>query len=350
MPWLPDGTFQRTNEDFNGVDVWEKDRDALIKIIAERHDFHDQDLATGIEQCLNVNGLNQLLTDLNMGGNKIENLGAPVSNTDAASLGYTFGSIDYSGTTLTVRNRLGALLDSTTIPAGLSDAPADSKTYGRNNGDWVEVTGGGGGYASDIQASATTIDVTVSDASTAGSSATIQAAVADVNAGVMSAAQAKQLADLVAAGTGGGMIPPIKLRGVPDGVKQTGLYLAVEGWTEEFLLNTANNTWKDIFNINGSGTVNYLGITISAILSATDVDAELFIDGVSVWNKDSLFTAAGWSNGDGVSIIGEVDASTPPDLKSFQQIYFSSNITLRIKTNVASSSSYKGVMRWVQYS
>ena len=73
MPWQSDGNFLRTNNQFTGTEVWEKDQQAAIKIIASRHDYHDEDLATGIEQCLNVNGYNKMLADIDMNGFAVTN-------------------------------------------------------------------------------------------------------------------------------------------------------------------------------------------------------------------------------------------------------------------------------------
>ena len=69
MPWQIDGTFLRvtnnTTADPNG-DLWNKDFAASIKIIATRHDVHDQDLADGIASCLNLDGLNTMRAILKM--------------------------------------------------------------------------------------------------------------------------------------------------------------------------------------------------------------------------------------------------------------------------------------------
>ncbi len=352
MPWKPDGTFERTNEEFNGFKVWQDDRDALIKIIAERHDYHDQDLATGIEQCLNINGLNQLLGNLNMGNNKIENLGSPVTNTDAAPLGYTFGSIDLSGTTLTVRNRLGALLDTTQIPAGLPDAPADSKTYGRNNNNWVEVSAPAG-YQSDLRATQSPSQVQVLDDNTAGSVATILP-VSDTYSGVMTPTQSSQLANLVAAGTGGGMIPPIEIIGV-NPTPQDGLQSIISGWTAQSGASV-RQTWIDLLSITGSGLVEFLGAVQSSLTGTGIIDLRLYIDEAdnpaTVWNADSVFNdtlATPTPDGCGICIIGVVDTSTG-DLQNLQQIKFNKNIRLQAKSNQANASTINAHIKWQKYS
>jgi len=86
MPWQLNGTFVRVNTDFSGPTVWQQDQSAAIKIIASRHDTHDQDLATGIEQCLNLDGFNTMRAPLNMGGRPITDLGTGFAETDAATI------------------------------------------------------------------------------------------------------------------------------------------------------------------------------------------------------------------------------------------------------------------------
>jgi hypothetical protein len=78
MPWDISGNFTRQNTDFTGPTVWQQDQGANIKIIAARHDNHDQDLADGIQACLNLDGYNAMRAALDMGSNLIENV------TDAA--------------------------------------------------------------------------------------------------------------------------------------------------------------------------------------------------------------------------------------------------------------------------
>jgi len=77
MPWI-DGKFERINgpdPQFKGDNVWQDDQQASIKVIAVRHDYHDEDLAQGISQCLNINGENAMKADLDLGGFELINLG-----------------------------------------------------------------------------------------------------------------------------------------------------------------------------------------------------------------------------------------------------------------------------------
>lgn len=85
MPW-GSGVYTRTNGTYNGTEVWFDDDTNGFAIESDRHDTHDQDLATGINACLNKNGENAMTTDLQMGGNKLINLASGVNPTDAVNL------------------------------------------------------------------------------------------------------------------------------------------------------------------------------------------------------------------------------------------------------------------------
>jgi hypothetical protein len=55
MTWQGDGTFVRSNGTNTGAETWQDDAAAAVKIVADRHDTHDQDLADGIAACLTKN-------------------------------------------------------------------------------------------------------------------------------------------------------------------------------------------------------------------------------------------------------------------------------------------------------
>ena len=55
MVWDGSGNFSRTNGDNTGSTTWADDRSDGDKIVATRHDTHDQDLADGIAACLTKN-------------------------------------------------------------------------------------------------------------------------------------------------------------------------------------------------------------------------------------------------------------------------------------------------------
>ena len=93
MAWSG-GTFTRTNGTYSGASVWASDLAANIKIVASRHDTHDQDLATGINACLNKNGLNSPTANINWGGFKITNLGTANANGQAVEYSQLAGKQD----------------------------------------------------------------------------------------------------------------------------------------------------------------------------------------------------------------------------------------------------------------
>jgi hypothetical protein len=57
MSWSG-GTFTRGNGTYTGSSVWASDSGAGVGIEASRHDLHDQDLAAGIDACVNKDGSN----------------------------------------------------------------------------------------------------------------------------------------------------------------------------------------------------------------------------------------------------------------------------------------------------
>jgi hypothetical protein len=90
MPWQLNGTFERVNGPdpiFSGSTVWQQDQTASIKIIALRHDTHDEDIATGIAACLNLDGLNAMRATLDMNGNIITGVADGSATTEAINFG-----------------------------------------------------------------------------------------------------------------------------------------------------------------------------------------------------------------------------------------------------------------------
>jgi hypothetical protein len=84
MPWDGSGSFERSNGTNSGPETWEEDRDAAAKILASRHDIHDEDIATGLENCVTRDGQNAPSANLPMGTNRHTNVGAAVAATDYA--------------------------------------------------------------------------------------------------------------------------------------------------------------------------------------------------------------------------------------------------------------------------
>lgn len=89
MAWNGTGTFSRTNGVNTGTTVWAADKAAGVKIVSDRHDTHDQDLADGINACLAKNGENAATANLDLGGFKFTNAADGTSDSDLASVGQT---------------------------------------------------------------------------------------------------------------------------------------------------------------------------------------------------------------------------------------------------------------------
>tara|TARA_R110002020_G_scaffold466103_1_gene688266 strand:+ start:61 stop:1137 length:1077 start_codon:yes stop_codon:yes gene_type:complete len=81
------GTYTRSDGVFTGSEIWESNRDAGTKIVADRHDTHDQDLATGINSCINKDGSNAATGALNLGSQKITALADGTAHTDGINAG-----------------------------------------------------------------------------------------------------------------------------------------------------------------------------------------------------------------------------------------------------------------------
>jgi hypothetical protein len=122
MPWQIDGTFLRENTDYTADPdgrLWGQDLSASIKIIASRHDFHDQDLGNGIADCVNLDGYNSMRANLKMGDNKITGVGDAFALNDVPGYGQCAGTFTWvEGTsTLTLNDRNGNPIDSIVITA-----------------------------------------------------------------------------------------------------------------------------------------------------------------------------------------------------------------------------------------
>ena len=81
------GTHTRSDGVFTGTQIWQSNRDAGTKIVADRHDTHDQDLATGINQAINKDGSNAFTGAANLGSQKITSLADGTAHTDGVNAG-----------------------------------------------------------------------------------------------------------------------------------------------------------------------------------------------------------------------------------------------------------------------
>lgn len=85
MPWSS-GTFSRTNGVNTGSTTWQTDRDGGTKIVADRHDTHDQDLADGINAAITKDGSNAFTGNADLGSNKLTSVAEGTARTDGATI------------------------------------------------------------------------------------------------------------------------------------------------------------------------------------------------------------------------------------------------------------------------
>ena len=86
MPWdVGQKKYIRDNSRNVGPVVWGDDATAGQVVDSNGHDYHDQDIANGITECLNINGINQMLQNFDMGGLKIINLDDATMSGEAVS-------------------------------------------------------------------------------------------------------------------------------------------------------------------------------------------------------------------------------------------------------------------------
>lgn len=84
MGWNGSGVVTRDNGTNSGANTWENDRDASIKITAENHDTHDQDLADAIQNTIAKDGQNYPTADLPMNNQKHTGVGTATAATHYA--------------------------------------------------------------------------------------------------------------------------------------------------------------------------------------------------------------------------------------------------------------------------
>lgn len=165
------GTFTRTNGVFSGASVWLSDKNAGTKIITSNHDFHDYDLAQGINATLTKDGTNSPSANLPMAGFRHTGVGtaqstdqyaaaSQVANNSmqwcgtATSTAGTMFSISntFSGTSLTIGQRFQFIgTQASTASTYISVAGAGSALLCPADGTSALATGGvGSGELVDI--------------------------------------------------------------------------------------------------------------------------------------------------------------------------------------------------------
>jgi hypothetical protein len=131
MPWdTPLKKFIRENGRFVGPVVWNDDAVADVDVDSLGHDTHDQDIADGITQTLNIDGINEMMADLDVGTFKLVNVVAGTVATD----GINKGQLDAVETQ--VNDNTAGLADA------VEEAPIDGIAYNRRDAGWQEAAGG----------------------------------------------------------------------------------------------------------------------------------------------------------------------------------------------------------------
>lgn len=90
MPWSS-GNYIRSNGTYVGASVWQDDNNAGFGIEDTRHDIHDEDLANGIDQCLNKAGENTPTANISMAGYIFTDMGGASNPGDSLNLGTADG-------------------------------------------------------------------------------------------------------------------------------------------------------------------------------------------------------------------------------------------------------------------
>lgn len=92
----------RENPEYTGATVWSLDQQNGRKIIATRHDHHDQDLADAISATLNLDGINQMRAALNVGGFKVTNMAKGTAQGDGVRFGQIITGATFDDPTRTL--------------------------------------------------------------------------------------------------------------------------------------------------------------------------------------------------------------------------------------------------------
>jgi hypothetical protein len=102
MPFIgsaPNQTFQRTDGTRTGSEVWQEAKAAAVKIRADAHDTHDEDIGDALSALWLRDGGNQPTADLPMNGQKFTGVGNAAARTQFAAAGQVQdGSLTYAGT------------------------------------------------------------------------------------------------------------------------------------------------------------------------------------------------------------------------------------------------------------
>ena len=106
MAWNGSGSFARLDgQGRTGSTVWDQARQSGVAILSAHHDVHDQDLATGINNCLTKDGQNAATAAIPFGSQKITGLASGTARTDGTALGQLQdGAVTYAAATVSSTN------------------------------------------------------------------------------------------------------------------------------------------------------------------------------------------------------------------------------------------------------
>ena len=220
MPWV--GTnFIRDDGVTTGPAVWNAQATTTEFILSSTHDYHDQDIATGITACINKNGANTPTANIGWGNFKITALANGSANTDSMAFGQSLGTLTLDGGTfvLTAADKTGTSITTVDLTplsgGGGGGAPSDA-TY--------LTLSTAGGLTNERVLTGTAGQITITDAG-AGSTATLTLANTAVTPGTYNLAtvtvDAKGRITSAASGSGGTGITTINGT-APIGVSGSG--------------------------------------------------------------------------------------------------------------------------------
>lgn len=87
MAFNGSGTFVRTTPSFSGATCWAQEKAGAFKIVASRHDSHDQAIADGLTNCICKDGQSTPTANISMGGFQVTNLGTGTARVSGMPVG-----------------------------------------------------------------------------------------------------------------------------------------------------------------------------------------------------------------------------------------------------------------------
>ena len=132
MAWTG-SVFIRNNGVTTGSTVWNTQATTTEYITATTHDYHDQDIADGITECINKNGANTPTANINWGSFKITNIANGTANTDSCAYGQTLGTLtlDTGTNVVTAADKTGTTITTVDLSplagGGGGGAPTDAQ-------------------------------------------------------------------------------------------------------------------------------------------------------------------------------------------------------------------------------